>query len=136
MSDNNRDRVKVFFLIFASVFLFLGCGTTDDGDGDPGGSVGGYAGNYEGTWGLDGLTVGTWTATVDAAGNVTGSGDDFIITGSVSGSGVITFTGTTQDSGATTATFVGSIDISGHVEGTWTSTSGDSGTFTGDRVIP
>ena len=128
--------MRIVFLIAVSAVLYLGCGTSDDGDGGPGGSVGGYAGNYEGTWGIDGLIVGDWTATIDASGNVTGSGDDgdFTIAGSVSGTGAITFTGTTTESGATTATFVGSINASGHVEGTWTSTSGDSGTFTGDRV--
>lgn len=90
-----------------------------------------FAGNYSGTF--TGTDAGSFTAVIDASGDVTGSGfsleDDafFTTTGTVDMSGgVVISTGSVS----TGATFTGSFTDETSFSGTWTG-SGDSGTFTG-----
>jgi hypothetical protein len=99
-----------------------------------------HTGTYSGTWvqttGPD-SDNGTWTMSVSATGNVTGSGasnifldDNFTMTGSVSPDG--TTTAGSTDSGAV---FSGTVAADGTLSGSWSNSSfGSSGTFAGTRV--
>lgn len=95
------------------------------------------SGTYSGTY--TGDDVGTFTALVDAAGVITGSGvstligGDFTFNGTVTSSGEATFAPVagTISSGAT---FEGNMTFTGEVSGTWiNSVTGDSGTFSGRK---
>lgn len=89
------------------------------------------AGNYSGTFRGD--DRGTWTATIDNAGNLTGTvvsnsfGSD-TAAGSIGSSGQATMSGTVGSS-----VFSGSFTTNGSVSGTWADGI-DSGTFTGSKI--
>jgi len=127
--------------LFIAILCCWGCLSSDDGGGSSGHAHDGsgnssYAGTYEGTYSVDGVTAGTWQVTVNGSGTVTGTGDDgeFDITGQVGGDGSLDF-GATRRGSTVTSRFVGQIDGSGDVSGTWTDDeNGVGGTFEGRRT--
>jgi hypothetical protein len=121
----------------AALFLLLTpvqCSSGGSGAGPC--AEGAFAGQYQGTWGESGSETGTWQATVDSCGAVSGTGDGgaFTITGTIDPSGRMQF-GATAENGTTTATFTGTGDAAGNVSGTWIDSTGSStGTFHGRRI--
>jgi len=130
--------VKLFlnFLVLTSVlFLITSCGGGDTNPVIPNPFSGSYEGTYTGT------ESGTWTGTVTTSGvfNVTIWSPSL---GQCTGVGTVTQTGgvSLQTSGAgggsgVTFNWTGSIDTSTHnCSGSWTSSAGYSGTWTGHET--
>jgi Carboxypeptidase regulatory-like domain len=102
-------------------------------------TVAAFAGNYTGNF--SGAEVGTFSVTVNTAGQVTGrsvsttfNGLISAVTGSVGSDGAVSLTATSGTAGA--ASFTGTISATGAVNGTWRYTSGGllgGGAFTGQR---
>ncbi len=93
--------------------------------------IGLLAGVYRGTFSGD--DTGTWTATVDASGAITGVSTSDVfgadpISGSLDSSGQANITGTVG-----TAVFSGRFTRSGEASGSWRDDDGSTGTFTGRR---
>ncbi len=89
------------------------------------------AGDYQGTFSGD--DTGTWTATINSAGVLTGTVASNSI-GTVNASGNINSSGQATMSGTVGSTvFSGTFSNTGSVTGTW-SDGVDSGTFTGNRI--
>lgn len=92
-----------------------------------------FAGDYRGTFAGD--DSGSWVATIDASGNITGisTSDTFgadTISGTLSSSGQANISGTVG-----TAVFSGVFSRNGEAGGSWMDTDNNaSGTFTGSRV--
>ncbi len=114
-----------------------GCG---DGDGGEQAGPNPFAGDYSGTY--TGSENGTWTAVFDSGGRVTAwinspSVGRFTGHGTISPSGEFTLvTSGTGAGGPYTITWKGTFRTEGGVtrgSGTWQSTSGYSGTWTGAR---
>lgn len=99
-----------------------------------------FAGSYSGSFSGTQSTGGTWAATVDAAGNLSGTATGgFVGTGSVSFNGTSTIplagSGTSQ---GFTVTFAGTFVLQPDgrnvtATGTWGSTNGTAGTWTGAK---
>ena len=97
-----------------------------------------FAGNYSGIYG--GGSTGTWTATVDTAGTIAAAA-----TGGFTGTGSVTFTGasTIPLNGSGTSqgfaiTFGGNFTLASNgtsvsAAGTWSSSSGQTGTWSGNK---
>jgi hypothetical protein len=121
----------------AALFLLLTpvqCSSGGSGAGPC--AEGAFAGQYQGTWGESGSETGTWQATVDSCGAVSGTGDGgaFTITGTIDSSGRMQF-GATAEDGTITAIFTGTGDAAGNVSGTWIDSTGSTtGTFHGGRT--
>lgn len=99
------------------------------------------AGDFSGTWTQTagpGSDSGTWSFTVDGAGNISGTGRSaenpelgtFGVSGTLSSDGTSTVGAVTVG-----ATFSGTIDLDGSASGTWSSDGfGTSGTYRGSRI--
>ena len=92
-----------------------------------------FAGQYTGTFSGD--DYGTFSIAVDSQGNISGTAwsnkyqEQYYISGTISSSGQIYMVAGNVDTGAT---FRGSADSSGNVQGTWENPyDGDSGVFSG-----
>jgi len=94
-----------------------------------------FAGHYVGTY--TGGDQGSWDVTVDGAGSVSGTGysallsASFAVTGSVSGTGALSFAASGVVS--TGAAFSGAIYYDGRTAGQWSGPAGFAGTFEGAR---
>jgi hypothetical protein len=136
--------------MLAVLLVVGGCGSGDNGPAANTHFAGKYSGTYAATAG--GTASGTWTATVDSSGRITA-------TGKIQG---VTFTETGvivgPDSKAT-SNAISNVTIAGRmttihwpgiwvlssncgvagcmdtVSGTWTSSTGESGTWTGVRIV-
>ena len=92
------------------------------------------AGTYKGTYSGD--NAGTWTVEVSSSGNIAGTGvsnthGSFTLQGTVNSSGSMDCSGEIAMFGVT---FVGYVNSStGEVSGTWTSVTGDNGTYSGNK---
>jgi hypothetical protein len=96
-----------------------------------------FAGNYSGSYG--GNETGTFTVQINAAGQVSGSGisqtfsnSSFTISGSVNSQGAVSLNAAGT---AGAATFVGTINAQGQIQGLWAYNIANTGggTFTGQR---
>ena len=99
------------------------------------GSTNEFAGQYTGTFSGD--DYGTFSIAVDSQGNISGTAwsnkyqEQYSISGTISSSGQIYMVAGNVDTGAT---FRGSADSSGNVQGTWENPyDGDSGVFSGAK---
>ncbi|MGA7992753.1 MAG: hypothetical protein WCC53_15060 [Thermoanaerobaculia bacterium] len=95
-----------------------------------------FNGNYFGSY--TGTQSGTWTASISLAGTVTLTVGTYSGTGAISASGALSATASGSISGVNvTVTWHGSVQLNGTEaigSGTWTATTGDSGTWTGTRM--
>lgn len=130
MACFRRSLLALLAVVF--VVSFSACGD-DDGPciGDNA-----FEGSYEGTY--SGGDFGEFEATVDSCGQVTGEAFSFAddesygISGDVSEEGDLVFVAGSVSSGAT---FTGTIDQTGFVQGTWSNSStGEAGSFSGGEV--
>jgi major membrane immunogen (membrane-anchored lipoprotein) len=98
-----------------------------------------FAGNYSGTYAGD--DTGTWTAVISEDGDVAATFDgntagQFVGDGQVAHSGNVTLTAGQGSGAGWTATWIGRFETVNGVttgSGTWSSTSGDEGTWEGTR---
>lgn len=125
--------VLQYIVVTSCLLLATGCGGGGgDGDEEPSAYAGTYAGSFTGD------DSGSFNVVADEDGRISGSGfsEDsgrFLITGDVDDDGEVEFVAGSASTGAT---------FSGHirddfVSGTWRNTRyGESGSFSGTRVIP
>jgi len=103
-------------------------------------AAGYFTGTFTGTCGTQ-PDFGTWSATIDSVGNLTGTGIDTAFGGSSTMTGSSTAMGAYSgtDSGAAgSANWTGSVSLDGSISGTWVGTGGStgcSGTYIGAKSV-
>jgi hypothetical protein len=116
----NYALIFVFFLSFITV----SCSKDSSSNSIPGSYVGNWAGTYSGD------DFGSWTATIDSKGVLTGETDEGFVKGSVDASGK--WTAGIESTGVS---FTGQID-GNTISGTWKNIEDPTfnGTFKGNKV--
>jgi hypothetical protein len=136
----------------------LGCGSSDKGSNTQNQTctpASPYTGDYRGTWGQSGSERFAWTATVDACGAVSGTGENayscywqgqttgcvqttngtFKLSGTVTSKGEMTFDVVYSDAANHSAEFRGEATTSKAVSGSWSTANGlGYGSFRGEAI--
>ena len=129
-TKNTCIQKLIFLLIFLLVFVGSSCSNDEEGETINANLVGSWSGTYTGD------DRGVWTVNVSASGNVSGTAtstfasESAAITGSVSGSGVLSATlGNSEN-----REFVGQLGEDNAANGTWVDTQRDqNGTWVGQK---
>lgn len=140
--ESKKGKVKsvIMGLFVAMVFGLAGCGggggDASSPSGTPAGDVSKYAGKYSGTF--SGNDTGTWNIIVSSSGAITGSSysnndkTTYQLSGSMGSNGAFNLAAGIASNGAS---FAGTVDENGKMQGTWKNTSTNTtGAFTGQQT--